>query len=477
MRRNKRKNNKRNGSTQKRVNKPVATTSIIRNRGVAKTVRIRHKEFIKDLDAPEGAGLYSKIEVNPGIESTFPWLSAVAMRFETYKWNSLRFHYVPSVATTTAGSLLLAPDYDAADDNSSASKGELLQFEDAVRGPWWSGFTMECSKHNLSKAKELYVRGQDLVSNLDIKTYDVLQLNIMRAATSAVSGAGELWVEYDITLITPQKKHYQTENGSRRFEGIFNIVGGAATTIVNVLETAMSQMDVTVANTGLKTDEFFIGIHEPGVYMYSIATDVTGFPHDAATTIPSEIDWSAAYRDGSLAYYNQNASSLKDNWNQEGIFIVGEESTTPGSTFNIWPFTDGTTDLIFPNTDEQTFSVTVAEVLAASPYRASFTEWVKSGKKVTYSEWRKRKVPKPLPRLNENYFDFSKQNQEVCYCCECLQIKVPLHGEWAKMKDIPCIRNTTNSNPKKDSKRGNLSKSKGTICDLEPLKSSGCSGN
>lgn len=190
-------------TTNLKVSVPSGMSNVITNKGALKTMRIRHREFVKDLTTNGTANQLSIMRVNPGNTTMFPWLSSIANRFESYVFNGLRFNYVPSVGTTSTGAIALAPDYDAADDNSGISKPKLLTFDDSVRGPLWKGFSCICKKNNLQKSKSYYVLDGLAPAGTDIKMYDALQL-IISTTTSSNMTIGELWVEYDITLLTPQ---------------------------------------------------------------------------------------------------------------------------------------------------------------------------------------------------------------------------------------------------------------------------------
>jgi hypothetical protein len=183
---------------------PVALGSIIETTTPFQSVRIKHREFVEDIVTDDSPFKMEVIPINPGLPSAFPWLAEIAQHFESYIFNSLEYHYITVVPTDTAGATAICPDYDAADDNSTLTKQRLFSFEDSVRGPIWQNITMSCKRSNLHKMKEHFVRMDDLAANLDIKTYDVLQLMVAISGNATESVVGELWVTYDISLFTPQ---------------------------------------------------------------------------------------------------------------------------------------------------------------------------------------------------------------------------------------------------------------------------------
>jgi hypothetical protein len=161
---------------------------------------ISHREFIADITGSELFGLTS-FEINPGLSSLFPWLSNIAVNYETFKFTKLQFHYETAVSTTTGGSILLAVDYDAA-DAPPVNKREMMSYASATRSAAWQESTFNCRPSDLCKfVKERYVRSK--TENGDIKTYDVGNFFIATQGTPAAE-MGELYVSYTVQLHTPQ---------------------------------------------------------------------------------------------------------------------------------------------------------------------------------------------------------------------------------------------------------------------------------
>jgi hypothetical protein len=97
----------------------------------------------------------------------------------------------------------LIPDYDAA-DAAPISEQIASAYEDVREDVPWKD--IECvldprAMHPDGPRK--FIRTSPLAANLDIKTYDVGQLFIGTTDGTAVNW-GKLWVDYDVTLSTPQ---------------------------------------------------------------------------------------------------------------------------------------------------------------------------------------------------------------------------------------------------------------------------------
>jgi hypothetical protein len=164
---------------------------------------VRHREYISDVAGVVGFST-TTYAVNPGIAATFPWLSTVADRYESYKFHKLHFIFETDKSASTDGSVQGLIDFDAA-DSAPTTKAFFMGHANAVRSAVWQEFRFDARAKDLHKfAAERYVRTGALASNLDIKTYDVGNYFMGAAGCADTSVVGELYVEYDVELTTPQ---------------------------------------------------------------------------------------------------------------------------------------------------------------------------------------------------------------------------------------------------------------------------------
>jgi len=204
---------KRSGKQNKNIPKnknssaPLTKGVTVRNKGAMKKIRIKHREYFSDVTPTIANEDHFSHAIQPGASSMFPWLSGLATRFENYIVHQLAFEFIPLVSAATNGAIALAPDYDPKDDDEDFTKREILTFDDCVRGPIWSPLTMRCSNSNLKKFKMLFVRAGLVKEGEDIKLTDLGELEVLISGypTELVDiTIGELYVVYDIELITPQ---------------------------------------------------------------------------------------------------------------------------------------------------------------------------------------------------------------------------------------------------------------------------------
>jgi hypothetical protein len=183
------------------VTKTRAPTIKTTNRGFV----VIHREFIQDVTAADSNFRNTTFSVNPGLATTFPWLSAIAGRYESYLFRRLHFIYEPICPTTTPGAVMMAVDYDAS-DTAPTSKVVLMAYRGAVRSAPWNITRFDASRGDLRKfGVQRYVRTAAVPANTDVKTYDVGNLQLATQNTPATpTTLGELYVEYEVEFFTPQ---------------------------------------------------------------------------------------------------------------------------------------------------------------------------------------------------------------------------------------------------------------------------------
>jgi hypothetical protein len=181
--------------------------------------RIVHREYIQDITAGVGAPSAFKVDsipINPGQSQTFPWLSSVARNFESYKFRKLRFCYETEAPSSLGGTLILAVDYDAS-DAQPATKLVAMAYRNSVRSAPWEPCCHSSMDEDLNKLKSNYIRTGSQPANTDIKLYDIGNLFVCsQNVTTTIAVCGELYVEYDVDLITPS---YELVVGSGTLQG------------------------------------------------------------------------------------------------------------------------------------------------------------------------------------------------------------------------------------------------------------------
>nr|QKV51178.1 putative capsid protein [Crucivirus sp.] len=181
-----------------------------------------HREFLGDIYSSSTAGAF-KIDnypINPGVGTTFPWLSGVVgAKFQQYRINGMTFEYrsmssdALNSTNTAFGSVVMSTDYDSA-DIVFASKQEMENTEYGVSCKPSCNMlhAIECARAQ-TPVSELYIRSFDVPSGKDIRLYDLGRFSIATVGFQGTSvNCGELWVSYDIDAFKAieQVPGYQT---------------------------------------------------------------------------------------------------------------------------------------------------------------------------------------------------------------------------------------------------------------------------
>jgi hypothetical protein len=180
---------------------------LVRPLAKGKGTRFTHRELISDITSLSAAsifGITNNIPINPGNSDCFPWLSGQATGFELYRFRSLKFEYQSLSATSLPGVLLMAVDYDAADE-APPTKVDMMSYEGATRCNVWDHTVMPCSRSTMDDfVKGRFILGQLPPEGTDIKTYNLGNLFVATDGVAASTKIGELYVDYDVDLLVPQ---------------------------------------------------------------------------------------------------------------------------------------------------------------------------------------------------------------------------------------------------------------------------------
>jgi len=162
-------------------------------------------EFIVDLLGSttfgNGANLTAQqFSINPGQAIPFPWLSAIAPKFEKYVFTRLEFYYKHEVsqyaAAGTIGKAILSFDYDAS-DAPPTGKQQMLDTDPHADGMPCEDFVLRVDCRTAFDNGPKYVRPGNLPGGSDIKTFDIGLLNYGAAGTNdGTTKIGELHVRY-----------------------------------------------------------------------------------------------------------------------------------------------------------------------------------------------------------------------------------------------------------------------------------------
>lgn len=164
-------------------------------------LRLKHCEPVISIAGTSGFNVVYDEKIQPG---HFPWLGPIASSFETYKFNSLKFTYVPFCAADTNGSLALFWDPDSK-DYAPSDLTTVIQNRYSALSNVWTECVLKVNENGaLNPVNRHYTRMWSTEEPYDSKTYDTGKLIIATNGVDTLPSIGIVFVEYDISLFDPQ---------------------------------------------------------------------------------------------------------------------------------------------------------------------------------------------------------------------------------------------------------------------------------
>lgn len=174
--------------------------------------RVKHREYIKDIvGAADGKYSRERFVLNPGDAVTFPWLSAIATRWQQYKIIGAVFEFVSTsgeaiTGTNPAlGSVTMATQYNVLDGNFINKRQACNSYFATNDKPSNSQMhAIECEDIQ-TPYKLYYVRNPAVTQGVgDPRLYDLGRLEVLCTGQLASGNViGELWITYDVMLYKP----------------------------------------------------------------------------------------------------------------------------------------------------------------------------------------------------------------------------------------------------------------------------------
>jgi hypothetical protein len=171
--------------------------------GNKSSIRIVHQELVAtSIVGTEGWSKRVDLLCNPGNPETFPWLASLSSSFEFYKFNRLRFLYVPLCASTTVGSIQMAPDYDSA-DVEPVSENVFAAFNGYVCSNAWMESSCDMDPKFLNLFTDWHYTSDSSELGAASPLYAAARFYLYTNNFSSEVTAGKIYVEYDVELKVP----------------------------------------------------------------------------------------------------------------------------------------------------------------------------------------------------------------------------------------------------------------------------------
>jgi len=168
---------------------------------------VRHREYLMDVVGTTGIFQTYVFPIQPGLNNTFPWLSAIANNYQHYRLRGIFFEF-RSLATnystnTYIGYVAIATQYNAG-DVPFTNKVDLCNYEYSTtcRSDEHMQHFIECARGQ-NVLSDLYIRAGN-VGTQDLRLYDLGNVTIATGGQPNAGTIGELWISYEIELFKPK---------------------------------------------------------------------------------------------------------------------------------------------------------------------------------------------------------------------------------------------------------------------------------
>jgi len=209
-----------------RTSAPAAYGTAIKSNGrKAPPNIVTHKECVAQIMGTS-AFTVNTLAINPGLSSTFPWLSIEANGYNYYRFRSFQIRYVTRDNTMDRGTVCIA--WDPNPDHAPPANmlvAENYETKLAI-SPWMSeprDTIIVVPAEDLNRLKRFLVRNA-LVAT-DFETYDTGEIFICTSGNTNTGLIGELFLDFtlefhapivtNLSLVpNPQSNSYFTQNAA-----------------------------------------------------------------------------------------------------------------------------------------------------------------------------------------------------------------------------------------------------------------------
>lgn len=174
---------------------------------------VRHREYIMDIQSSVTPNGFQNVvyEIQPGLETSFPWLAPIAQQFEQYTVRGMVYEYktlfadaiASSQANASIGGVIMATDYNVL-NKPFANKQQMdnTQYTTSAKPSVSFYHPIECAPGSMP-TNQLFIRSGAPTSG-DLRLYDLAQFQIASFGIAASTVTlGELWCTYEIEFSKP----------------------------------------------------------------------------------------------------------------------------------------------------------------------------------------------------------------------------------------------------------------------------------
>lgn len=174
---------------------------------------VHHREYIGDVYASNAFSIRT-YPINPGLISSFPWVSQQADSYEQYKFRGAVFEFksmssdavLSSAASSSLGTVIMSTQYNALEAPFNDKRTmENYEYANSDKPSNSMLHPIEC-KMSQTTISELYVRTGEVTDGdkrlFDLGNFSIAVQGMQNAGVNQV--IGELWISYELEFFKPK---------------------------------------------------------------------------------------------------------------------------------------------------------------------------------------------------------------------------------------------------------------------------------
>jgi hypothetical protein len=165
-----------------------------------------HREYLGDILGSTGFTNVPYV-LNPGVSSTFPWLSSVAANYQEYRFHGLVFEFRSLITDFVTGGapgvIIMATNYNSdAIDYANKQQMENSEYAVSVKPTLNLMHGIECALGQTILPTK-YIRTGPVPVGQDLRLYDQGIFQFATQQNPVGQDLGELWVSYCVEFLKP----------------------------------------------------------------------------------------------------------------------------------------------------------------------------------------------------------------------------------------------------------------------------------
>lgn len=314
-----------------------------------------HREYLGDILGTAGF-TNRQYPLNPGMSTTFPWLSTVAANYQEYKFHGIVFEFrsllTDFVTGGAPGVIVMSTNYNAdAPVYTTKQQMENAEFAVSTKPTINLMHGVECADVQ-TILPQRYVRSAAPSAGQDLRLYDLGNFQFA-TASNPIQDLGELWVSYCVEFFKPIQPTFTSIPSAGEHTIRFGV--GSANPLGTNLSVSTGNLDVTIDNSTVNINNAQPGIrYKIDLLWFGTSTGLVAFPGIGVSSVATS--FYNGYRNGSTGNTVAPTAPVASSTMNDSMTIFNNStlSTTIGVTVlpgGVFPGGTATVDIYVVSLD------------------------------------------------------------------------------------------------------------------------------